>query len=76
LPIKNSTATPLRETAAKAEAYSAYLARIHPQLPEDFQRLLASVCIHDAALRELTVDLAGGWVTWFGDPKLNPDLGW
>ena len=50
-------------SAEKAEAYSAYLADVHPQLPADFQRLLATVCIHDAALRELTVDLKGSSLT-------------
>jgi hypothetical protein len=53
----------LTASGEKAEAYSAYLARVHPHLPADFQRLLATICIHDAALRELTVDLRGNTVT-------------
>lgn len=39
-------------------AYRAYLTSVHEQLPSDFRRMLAEVCIHDAALLELNVDLA------------------
>lgn len=39
-------------------AYQAYLDSVRDQLPEEFQRLLAEICLHDARLRELNIDLA------------------
>ena len=49
----SSTARPPGEAAA---AYADYLTSIHAQLPSDLQQMLATICLHDAALRELAVD--------------------
>ena len=40
-----------------AAAYASYLASIRSQLPLDLQQLLATTCLHDAALRQLEVDV-------------------
>lgn len=39
-------------------AYRAYLDSVYEQLPKDFRRMLAEICIHDAALVDLAVDLS------------------
>ena len=49
-----SPATPPGEAVA---AYASYLASIHKELPLDLQQLLATTWLHDAALRQLEVDL-------------------
>jgi len=43
--------------------YQSYLVSVMDRLPEDFVRMLQTVCIHDARLRELDVDASAGRVT-------------
>ncbi len=49
--------------------YEEHLARIHPDLPAGVRAFIDSVSLHDANLRELTVDLpaAGAEMTLHGD---------
>ena len=39
------------------DAYAAYLESIRESLPLQFRRMLDTICIHDAALRKMVVDL-------------------
>lgn len=43
--------------------YQSYLVSVMDKLPEDFVRMLQTICIHDAKLRELDVDALVSRVT-------------